>query len=71
LTEAEVGGLIRDKIIHGGMIPKVEACLRAITGARSSQIVDGRVPHALLGALTGDAELGTRITPNQSTVDGE
>src|SRR5260370_14565381 len=36
LTEAEVADLIADKVIYGGMIPKVEACLRALEGAKSS-----------------------------------
>jgi acetylglutamate kinase len=64
LTEAEVADLIAEKVIHGGMIPKVEACLRALDGARSSHIVDGRLPHALIGELFSAGGVGTTITRN-------
>ncbi|MBI1886097.1 MAG: acetylglutamate kinase, partial [Chloroflexi bacterium] len=38
-------------VVEGGMIPKVEACLRASAGGARSVIVDGRSEHALLSAL--------------------
>jgi acetylglutamate kinase len=66
LTEADVSSLIAEKVIYGGMIPKVEACLKALEGARSSHIVDGRLPHALIGELSTDRGVGTTITRSPS-----
>lgn len=49
LSAAEAGRLIADGTISGGMIPKVETCLDAVSGgAEAAVIVDGRVPHAIL-----------------------
>jgi len=49
--------------ISGGMIPKIEGCLRAIdNGVRQVHLVDGRVPHALLLELFTDAGVGTMVT---------
>lgn len=60
LTPDECTALIGSGAIAGGMIPKVEACLRAAASGAESLIVDGRTPHALLTALGGDTS-GTRI----------
>jgi acetylglutamate kinase len=50
-------------VIAGGMIPKVEACLRGLDhGVRKTHIVDGRVPHALLLEIFTDQGLGTLVT---------
>lgn len=47
-------------IISGGMIPKIECCIRAIReGVRKVFIIDGRVPHALLIELLTDEGAGT------------
>ncbi|HML09264.1 MAG TPA: acetylglutamate kinase [Stellaceae bacterium] len=49
LSAAESRRLIADGTISGGMIPKVETCLEAVSGgAEAAVIVDGRVPHAIL-----------------------
>jgi acetylglutamate kinase len=49
--------------IEGGMRPKLEACLQAISGGvEAVQIVDGRQPHSLLLELFTDAGIGTKIT---------
>jgi acetylglutamate kinase len=69
LPAAEVEGLIADKVIYGGMIPKVEACLRALTGARQSHIIDGRAQHALIGELFSESGVGTTITLNRCPPD--
>jgi acetylglutamate kinase len=46
----------------GGMIPKVEACGRAVrAGVRRAHILDGRVPHALLLEVFTDEGVGTMI----------
>ncbi len=48
--------------IHGGMRPKLQACVDAIHGGVSfAHIVDGRVPHSLLLELFTDAGIGTRV----------
>jgi acetylglutamate kinase len=50
--------------ITGGMIPKVQNCLKAVReGARGAVILDGRVPHAVLLELFTEAGPGTLIHP--------
>jgi len=53
LLPDEASSLIATGVVSGGMIPKVEACLRALATVPITQIVDGRLPHALLEALAG------------------
>ena len=60
LDASGVDTLLSQGIISGGMIPKVEACLRAVPRVRQARIVDGRQPHAIVDAL-GDTPSGTRI----------
>ncbi len=60
LDAAGIDVLVQEGTIAGGMIPKVEACLLALSGTRKARIVDGRQPHAVLNAL-GPAPRGTRI----------
>jgi acetylglutamate kinase len=49
--------------ITGGMIPKIEACVRAVkNGVTSAHLVDGRIPHVALLELFTDAGIGTMIT---------
>ncbi|MAJ24026.1 MAG: acetylglutamate kinase [Rickettsiales bacterium] len=56
----EVNKLIADKIIYGGMIPKVNTCIEAVKrGIRASVILDGRVKNALLKELLSDKGIGT------------
>jgi acetylglutamate kinase len=52
--------LLERGVIADGMIPKVEACLKALGQAARTFIVDGRQPHALLDCLEGK-EIGTRV----------
>jgi acetylglutamate kinase len=62
LTRAECERLIRDGVIAGGMIPKVEACFEALdAGAGRAVILDGRNPHALLGEFVSENLSGTVI----------
>jgi len=54
---------IWDGIIAGGMIPKVECCVRCIAqGVNAAHIIDGRQPHSLLMELLTDEGVGTMIT---------
>ncbi len=62
LSVLEAKDLIAQKVITGGMIPKVEACVRALAGVERSHIIDGRVPHTLVGELFTDRGVGTMIT---------
>jgi len=65
LSDGQTKALIAEKVISGGMIPKVEACLRALAGVKRSHIIDGRVAHALIGELFTDRGVGTMITRGQ------
>ncbi|KLO38753.1 acetylglutamate kinase [Mycobacterium nebraskense] len=48
--------------LEAGMIPKVEACLRAVTaGVPSAHVIDGRVKHCVLVELFTDAGTGTKV----------
>jgi len=50
--------------VHGGMRPKLAACIEAIHGGVSAaHILDGRVAHSLLLELFTDAGIGTKIHP--------
>ncbi len=57
-----VRDLVRDGVIHGGMLPKVQCALDAVSaGVGSAHIVDGRVPHAVLLEVLTNAGVGTLI----------
>jgi acetylglutamate kinase len=57
-------GLLDDGTLTGGMIPKIAACVQAVThGVGSAHLLDGRLPHVLLLELFSDAGVGTMITP--------
>ena len=53
--------LIESGEITGGMIPKIEACIRALDTVPRAHVLDGRVPHALMRELFTDAGVGTMI----------
>ncbi|WP_298432601.1 acetylglutamate kinase [Geobacter sp.] len=58
----DVPRLIDDKVITGGMIPKVTCCVDAITeGVKKASIIDGRVLHAVLLEIFTDVGVGTEI----------
>lgn len=55
--------LVRDGIISGGMIPKVECCIEAIRrGVSRVFIIDGRIPHSILIETMTDEGIGTMFT---------
>ncbi|WP_447894400.1 acetylglutamate kinase [Vreelandella sp. GE22] len=63
LTTSQVDELIADGTIHGGMLPKIRCALDAVKGGVvSAQIVDGRVPHAILLEIFTKAGVGTLIS---------
>ena len=49
-------------VIRDGMIPKIEAAIRATDGGSATHIIDARVPHALLLELLTERGVGTMIT---------
>jgi acetylglutamate kinase len=62
LTIARAKELVADGVISGGMIPKVETCMEAVTqGVKGATILDGTVPHALLLELFTEGGIGTMI----------
>ena len=62
LTREKVEGLIDDKVIQTGMIPKVKACINALDrGVKKTHIVDACIPHALLLEIFTDKGIGTEI----------
>ncbi len=61
-TADELDGMVASGAANGGMIPKVEACARAVRGGvASAHILDGRSPHALLLEIFTDEGVGTMI----------
>ncbi len=60
-TAAEIKGLIANKVIGEGMIPKAEASLKAASGGVTAHIIDGREPHSILLELFTDSGIGTMI----------
>jgi acetylglutamate kinase len=61
LSASELRGLMPS--LESGMLPKMEACLRAVEGGLTrATITDGRVPHALLLEIFTNAGIGTLVT---------
>ncbi len=59
----ELHGLMGGGAVSAGMLPKLNAVATAIGGGvEAAQIIDGRVPHALLMELFTEAGIGTKIT---------
>lgn len=58
----DVPSLIDDKVINGGMIPKVECCVEAVKAKiKRTHIIDGRIPHSILLEIFSDKGVGTMI----------
>jgi len=63
VTKAE--SMINDKIITGGMIPKIKTCLETVaSGVKAAVIIDGRSPHAILREIFTTGGSGTMIDNN-------
>ncbi|MET0896577.1 MAG: acetylglutamate kinase [Mycobacterium sp.] len=51
--------------LESGMVPKIEACLRAVNGGvPSAHVIDGRVAHCVLAELFTDEGAGTKVVPS-------
>ncbi len=62
LQLSSVPALVREGIISGGMIPKIDCCVEAVrSGVKSAIILDGRVEHSILIELLSDAGIGTML----------
>ncbi|MBP3917935.1 MAG: acetylglutamate kinase [Clostridia bacterium] len=69
VTVSDAKKLYEEGIISGGMIPKVDCCIKAIEkGVRKVTIMDGRVPHSILMELLTDEGAGTEVMADD---DGE
>ena len=59
---SEVPKLIKEGIIGGGMIPKVDCCVEAVRrGVKRAFIIDGRIPHAILNEMLSSEGIGTMV----------
>jgi len=62
LTKENIKKYIKEGTIKGGMLPKVQACVKAIeAGVSKTHIIDGRVPHCLLLEIFTKEGIGTEI----------
>jgi acetylglutamate kinase len=62
VTPAELDAMVASGAAASGMVPKVEACARAVrAGVAAAHILDGRVPHSLLLELFTDRGVGTMV----------
>lgn len=63
LKVSEVPARIKEGVISGGMIPKVDCCVEAVRqGVERANIQDGRVPHSILVELLSDDGVGTMFS---------
>ena len=59
---SQVPELVKDGVIQGGMIPKVDCCVEAVrSGVQNTIILDGRIPHSILIELLSDEGIGTML----------
>jgi acetylglutamate kinase len=62
LTTKEANGLMENKVVQQGMIPKVKACIDALErGVKKTHVVDARTPHGLLLEIFTNQGVGTEI----------
>ncbi len=58
--------LIDDGVVSGGMIPKVNCCVRSLAqGVKAAHIIDGRLPHALLLEIFTDTGIGSMLVASE------
>ena len=63
LTLSQIPRLIKEGVISGGMIPKLDCCIEAVRkGVVSAHILDGRISHSILIETLSDSGIGTMIT---------
>ena len=63
ITAAEIQSMIKSGAISGGMIPKVQACLKSVSmGINRTHIINGTIPHPVMLEIFTDTGIGTMIT---------
>lgn len=63
MTAAEAGELLENGLIEGGMVPKLQSCVRALhNGVDRVVVLDGRIDHVLLLDAVSGQTMGTTIT---------
>ena len=66
ISVSEAKKLYANGIISGGMIPKVDCCIKALDeGVENVTILDGRIPHSILMELLTDEGAGTMVTKDK------
>jgi len=66
LAVSQIPALIKQGVIGGGMIPKVECCIRALEkGVSRTHIIDGRLKHSLLLEIFTDEGIGTMVVRDE------
>jgi len=66
LTIQQARNLIAEGVVGGGMIPKVQCCVRSLAqGVKAAHIIDGRVPHSLLLEIFSDGGVGSMIVASE------
>ncbi|KAF3887411.1 MULTISPECIES: acetylglutamate kinase [Nostocales] len=67
----EARELIAMDVVSGGMIPKVNCCVRSLAqGVKAAHIIDGRIPHSLLLEIFTDVGIGTMIVGSHLQMSG-
>ncbi|WP_250121943.1 acetylglutamate kinase [Chroococcidiopsis sp. CCMEE 29] len=62
----EARQLITNGVVSGGMIPKVNCCVRSLAqGVKAAHIIDGRIPHALLLEIFTNTGIGSMIVASE------
>jgi|TARA_R110002126_G_scaffold280364_1_gene427719 acetylglutamate kinase len=70
LAPRAISELVRDGTISGGMIPKLETCVKAVQeGVDAAVILDGRIPHAMLLEIFTVKGAGTLVRDDFEPVD--
>lgn len=69
ISTDEIDGMIKNKIISGGMIPKVMSSIRALeAGTNKVHMIDGRIKHSLLLEIFTNHGIGTQIVRPDSVL---
>jgi acetylglutamate kinase len=67
LDREAIQSMIERKVIAGGMVPKMEGCLQALSeGVGKVHVIDGRIPHALLLEIFTPEGVGTEIVRGEA-----
>ncbi|MFT5331143.1 MAG: acetylglutamate kinase [Parasphingorhabdus sp.] len=70
LAPRAISELVKDGTISGGMIPKLETCVKAVQeGVDAAVILDGRIPHAMLLEIFTSKGAGTLVRDDFASVE--